>query len=695
MKLKAALFIWIQFYCLNVFSGNETVIDSLAKIKYENPSGCIKRCKELLADPSIKNKYQLFSLAADAFWHIGQLDSALRYYNSSLVNAKVEQSPKHVGLALSNIGYIRMEQAHYNEALDYFLKATEIFKSIKDSTEINITLTYIGQVYYYVEKYDEGIKIYTPLAKHYEKARDYYNACISYEMMGHMYRDMHEGERAEENYLLALKFAELSKNNKRLAQVKFNYADFLIDLKKFEKGEFIMLQAIEDLKRISAFKDIAVAYMQMGDLYHRLKQYSKAKDYLFKAIEIASEADRSYTLLECYESLAQLYEDEGDFKEALMYHKKFKMLTDSVRKAATNKELLDVAEKYETDKKEQENQLLQTQNQLSHETIKQQKTFSYFIIIGLVLTAGLAFFIFRGLKIQRQANVIITQQKNEVEEHRKEILDSIQYAKRIQNTLLAHHDFLDEHLPNNFVLFKPKDIVSGDFYWATLVGSKHTAQGSGYKSTTIDRQLFYLAVCDSTGHGVPGAFMSLLNIGFLNEAINEKNILEPNKVLDYVRQRLTNSVSKEGQKDGFDGILLCIEMPFLESDTEQEPDEDKVLKISYAAAHNAPVLVSNKELIELPKDKMPVGVGERQEGFALHTINLKKSDTLYLYTDGYADQFGGPKGKKFKYKALNDLLISNSGLPLNQQLIALEQAFLNWKGDLEQVDDVCVVGIKF
>lgn len=695
MKLRVALFIWIQCYCLNVLSGNELVIDSLAKIKYENPLGCIKRCKELLISPEVKNKYQIYSLAADAFWHVGQLDSALQYYNHSLLNAKAEHSPKHVGLALSNIGYIRMEQTHYNEALDCFLKATDIFKSINDSTEINITLTYIGQIYYYVEKYEEGIKIYTPLAKHYEKTNDYYNACISYEMMGHMYRDMRENDKAEKNYLLALKFAELSKNNKRLAQVKFNYADFLIDLKKFDKGEFIMLQAIEDLEKISALKDIAVAYMQMGDLYHRLKQYSKAKDYLFKAIEIAKDADRSYTLLECYESLAQLYEDEGNFKEALMHHKKFKVLTDSVNKAATNKELLDVAEKYETDKKDQENQLLLTQNQLSHETIKQQRTFSYFIIVGLILTAGLAFFIFKGLKIQRRANTIITQQKNEVEEHRKEILDSIQYAKRIQNTLLAHHDFLDEHLPNNFVLFKPKDIVSGDFYWATSVASRQNAVGSTGQLPTANCKLFYLAVCDSTGHGVPGAFMSLLNIGFLNEAINEKNILEPNKILDYVRQRLTTSVSKEGQKDGFDGILLCIEMPSSGGGIQPEPDGGGITKVTYAAAHNAPVLVSNKELIELPKDKMPVGVGERKEEFTLHSINLKKGDTLYLYTDGYADQFGGPKGKKFKYKALNELLISNSATTLKDQSLKLQMAFEKWKGDLEQVDDVCIVGIRF
>jgi ligand-binding sensor domain-containing protein/serine phosphatase RsbU (regulator of sigma subunit) len=257
----------------------------------------------------------------------------------------------------------------------------------------------------------------------------------------------------------------------------------------------------------------------------------------------------------------------------------------------------------------------------------------------------------------------ISNKKAEIEEKQKEILDSIHYAKRIQNTLLAHQDFLNENIPQNFVYFNPKDIVSGDFYWATKHGNN-----------------FYLAVCDSTGHGVPGAFMSLLNIGFLTEAINEKNISETNLIFEYVRERLISSVSKEGQKDGFDGIIVRF---------NQLTNE-----ITYTAAHNAPILISNNELIELSKDKMPVGIGEKKEQFTCHKIQAKQGDMLYLYTDGYADQFGGPKGKKFKYKPLNELLLALSNKSLNEQKQELENNFKNWKGDLEQVDDVCVIGIR-
>ncbi|MGZ4090006.1 MAG: PP2C family protein-serine/threonine phosphatase, partial [Bacteroidia bacterium] len=192
--------------------------------------------------------------------------------------------------------------------------------------------------------------------------------------------------------------------------------------------------------------------------------------------------------------------------------------------------------------------------------------------------------------------------------------------------------------------------------------------------------LFYLAVCDSTGHGVPGAFMSLLNIGFLSEAIKEKDILDPNEVFNYVRQRLIDSISKEEQKDGFDGILLCV--------------NKTTYKITYAAANNNPVLVTNNNLINLKADNMPVGKGERVAGFNLFEIEAKKGDTIYLFTDGFPDQFGGPKGKKFKYRQLEEILLTNNALPLSEQAVKLNTAFEEWKGNLEQIDDVLIIGIK-
>jgi|GEM_PF-5760593 len=266
---------------------------------------------------------------------------------------------------------------------------------------------------------------------------------------------------------------------------------------------------------------------------------------------------------------------------------------------------------------------------------------------------------------QRTSEVVA--QREELAVKNKEIIDSINYAKRIQNTLLAHKDYLNSHLPEHFIYFEPKDIVSGDFYWAASIDSSTNKK-------------FYFAVCDSTGHGVPGAFMSLLNIGFLSEAVNEKGITKPGAVFDFVRQRLKDNLSREGQRDGFDGVLICM---------EKESRE-----ITYSAANNKPILIRDGNLIELGGDRMPVGMGEKKEYFQTFSFTSQPGDMLYIYTDGFADQFGGPKGKKFKYRHLNEFLLAVNSMPCEMQCEELQKMFHQWKGNLEQVDDVTIVGIK-
>jgi serine phosphatase RsbU (regulator of sigma subunit) len=268
--------------------------------------------------------------------------------------------------------------------------------------------------------------------------------------------------------------------------------------------------------------------------------------------------------------------------------------------------------------------------------------------------------------LRKVAEEKLQESLNEVEEKNKEILDSINYAQRIQKALLASDSVLKKNLPEHFVLFKPKDIVSGDFYWACEAHGK-----------------FYFVVADSTGHGVPGAFMSLLNISFLNEAINEKNIERPNDILAHVRSRLIASLaiegSDEGGNDGMDCILMCLNKN----------------KLEISCAHNPLVMIVNGELTEIAADKIPVGKSvKNEEPFNLHTIDLKKGDSLYAFTDGFADQFGGPNGKKFKYKQLCQTLLVNKDLSLEKQKENLLNLFANWKGNLEQVDDVLIAGIR-
>lgn len=263
----------------------------------------------------------------------------------------------------------------------------------------------------------------------------------------------------------------------------------------------------------------------------------------------------------------------------------------------------------------------------------------------------------------------IENQKDEIEAKNKDITDSINYAKRIQNALLTSDTYLSKYLPSHFVLHKPKDIISGDFYWAA-----HTDTGK-----------VYVVTADCTGHGVPGAFMSLIGASKLNEIILEKKIYNPANILNQLREDIINSLNPEGSKleshDGMDMVICCYDF--------------KNMTLDFACANNPLWIIRGNELIEFKADKMPVGkhYGEKNS-YTLQSVILQKNDIIYSFTDGYADQFGGPIGKKFKYKQLQNVLLTNREKPLNKQKEIMNVLIENWKGSLEQVDDILIVGVK-
>jgi serine phosphatase RsbU (regulator of sigma subunit) len=233
---------------------------------------------------------------------------------------------------------------------------------------------------------------------------------------------------------------------------------------------------------------------------------------------------------------------------------------------------------------------------------------------------------------------------------------------------------MSSNTKNFFILFKPKDIVSGDFYYA-----------QAHKPNGHPNELFYICTADCTGHGVPGALMSMVGISRLNESILEKNIVHPNEILDNVRKGIIDSLNPEGSeeesKDGMDCVLCAYDF--------------RNSRLEFAAANNPLWLVRDKQVVEYKPDKMPVGkYGDDIKPFTLQSVDLKEGDIVYTFTDGFADQFGGPKGKKFKYKQLQDILLENHHLPLDEQKEILNKKFEDWKGNLEQVDDVTIIGIK-
>ncbi len=610
---------------------------------------------------------------ADTYKYEGKYDSA-KYYYAKVVDISWEtKNYNSHAFNATNLGEIYRMEMNFSKALDYYNKALKSAGILNDKWRISYINTSIGECY-------------RELQNDYKKAKEYYYEGIRISEEGH----------DDRNYVFAA--------------VTLVYA--LKDESKFEEAEKIMIKVDEAHKRVRKRYDEALIPEVYGNLYLSEGKLEKAAKYFKIALDSATQMKEENIRISSLGYLCKTYLKLGRVKDIVPYEKEIRQLIKTLTNKAKIKGLSVVIAEYyqktenykeafnmealtlqlndsinnsssmkkfaasEFKAKEEKLRADQTAREAvfkvdqlkKEEELKRQKTIRYSFTIAFILVTISLFFVFKNYREKKMANAelatkneLIERQKEIVEEKQKAIVDSINYAKRIQQTLLAHDNFLQDNLLEHFVLFKPKDIVSGDFYWATL-----------------DENRFYLAVCDSTGHGVPGAFMSLMNINFMNEAINEKKIKKPNEVFNHIRQSLIQNISQDGQKDGMDGILVCFEQG----------------KMNYASANNAPLVISEGKIIELTKDKMPVGMGERVASFSLHELNAKKGDLVYLYTDGFADQFGGEKGKKFKYKQLNELLLSVSQLPMAEQKQKLETVFNQWKGNLEQVDDVCIVGIR-
>lgn len=570
----------------------------------------------------------------------GNISKALEHYSASLKITESIGEKKVSATTINNIAYIYMQQGDITKALDWVQKALRLQKITGDKKGASQSLNNLGNLYH---RKNES-----------QKALAYFEESLKMQI--------ELGDKYGESMCLG------------------NIGDVYIKSGNRKKGAEYILKSLEIRKKLDDPEGIAYSLERVADLMFQEGNYTEALKYGKESFEVAKRSNYAESVRNASRTLYKVYKKLNKDKEALDMHELYFRMYDSLNNEATRKASIKNQLEYEYEKKAAADSVkLADEKKITQMQLTQEKTQRYALYGGLALVIIFSVFMVNRFLITnkqkkiielkeretQQQNTIITEQKHLVEEKQKEILDSINYAKRIQYTLLAHADFLQAHIPDHFVYFNPKDIVSGDFYWAT--------QQDKY---------FYLAVCDSTGHGVPGAFMSLLNIGFLSEAINEKNITDPAEVFNYVRTRLTDSISKEGQKDGFDGVLLRLEI-----------SHQHIISAVYAAANNAPVLVSNNTCTELPKDRMPVGKGEKNESFVQYQVPLQKGDVLYLYTDGFADQFGGPKGKKFKYKALNDLLLSIHQQPPDAQKTQLSNAFNDWRANLEQVDDVLVAGI--
>ncbi len=301
------------------------------------------------------------------------------------------------------------------------------------------------------------------------------------------------------------------------------------------------------------------------------------------------------------------------------------------------------------------------------------QTWWFRIIAVVVIVACVWTYIkWREKSLIEQKHVLestVKQRTAQLVQKQNEILDSINYAQRIQRALLASEELLEKNLNDYFIFYQPKDIVSGDFYWASELPNKQ----------------FALVTADSTGHGVPGAIMSMLNISCLEKSIEVEGLTQPSDILNYTRKRIIETLKKDGSVEGGKDGMDCSVISF----------DFNSKKMSIAGANNPILIVRDGQMLEFKNDKMPVGKHDKDSiPFTQQQVDLQPGDMIYAITDGVYDQFGGPQGKKFKYKHLKDVLLNCASKPLETQKEEFIQIFNDWKGKLEQVDDVTLIGIR-
>lgn len=402
--------------------------------------------------------------------------------------------------------------------------------------------------------------------------------------------------------------------------------------------------------------------------------YAPAVEKLEEALDIANEGAQYGRVVELTAELTEVTENAGKYEDALDYFRMHITALDCVSVQKEQKAIGRMEAQFEYDKlttiqETKHEEALRTERAIAEAEQDRQRLVINAVSIGSGVLLLLLLFIFNRFRITRKQKKVIELQKELVEEKNQEILDSINYAKRIQAAILPPASRLNSVLPEHFILYQPKDIVAGDFYWLEERDGKKL-----------------LAAADCTGHGVPGAMVSVVCVNGLNRSVREHGITKPGEILNKTREIVLSEFEKseEEVRDGMDISLIAFRQ------------EGKKVLVDFAGANNTLWIIraGQQKIEELRGDKQPIGKYTNQQPFNTHQTVLEKGDSMYLFTDGLVDQFGGPKGKKFKRKQLQELLISNVSLPLQEQKELIASSFTNWKGSLEQVDDVCIIGVR-
>lgn len=683
---KKYFLILFLFSCLSLFSQEDSIVFYFNKgtnLPTEKLASFRKQLSNMdslaihrIAGKIItrENKTTFYHTIGRGYYDNDNYDNARNYYSKALELAKLTLDKRLIAKELSALGNIYRLQDKNTIALNLLFQATSLFKELDASRDVAFNLSLIGDINRCIDQPKDALKYLNEALAICIKNNYLKEEAFCYSALGAVYKELKRYDRGLNNYEQGLKIAQSLKDTSRIVDFLYSIGDILTDQDR-TKEALVYLQRAMEYDRISKNQyNLAQCYSGMAKVYLKQKDYKKSVEFGLKSFELGKIMTAPGICSDATAIVYKAYFEAGDYKNAFIYLKLQTDLRDSTTNLSQLKQQAQLELNFVNAFKEKQDSIIRAEKQRQRDLVqaaksRQQEALVIAGVVAVITAVLIIIIIFRSYQKEKNSKQIIKQQKTIVEQKNKEILDSINYAKKIQEAIIPSSIEMNNVFPQHFVLLLPRDIVSGDFYW---IGSK--------------LNFVFVAVADCTGHGVPGGFMSMLGTALLNEIINEKEIYEPADILDLLKFKiimaLRQSENVNEAKDGMD-IALC-------------RIDKKTNELTFAGANNSIHLLRKDKLIELKGDKQPIGISHfnTTQQFIQQSVSLQKEDIIFLFTDGYPDQFGGPLGKKFKYKQLEELLLSIHQREMNEQLEILEEVHRDWKGDLDQVDDICILGIK-
>lgn len=593
-------------------------------------------------------------------------DASLMYYKKA-VEIELRMNDESLAGSYNNIGNCYLNKNMNEEALDYFKRSYALLQNKSDDYSLVYCYQGLGNVYTNLEQYELAHGYLLKAMEVAKRAEMTYELMDSYGMVAESYSNLKDFTNAFKYKSLQTELKDTIHNTDNRNSIVEMQTRFETEAKE---KEIVLLKNEQEINNlaiekqrifiISAVAGLAALLIITLLIYNRNRVKQKLNDQLEKLSIVARSTDNIVIIMDA-EGKVEWANESFERLNGISIEDLKRKKGETIFEISNNPSIREhfnkaVAEKrsvvYESENRNVEGELLWEQSMLTP-VFNKNNVLQRMIIVDTNIT-------------QRKLDEQIIQEKN------KDIIDSINYAKRIQNAILPSPEARQQLFPDSFILFKPRDIVSGDFYWY--------AEAEGKK---------IMAAVDCTGHGVPGAFMSMIGNAFLNEIVNKRGITEPGSILSELRHLVISTLKQsagEGEnKDGMDISLIVY--------------DPKTNQLQYAGANN-PLWIcteenGEKKFVTVKPDKRPIGYFQgRGLPFTNNVVEFKKGDSFYLFTDGFADQFGGPSGKKFKYKQLQEELLGMQDKTMEQQKEILDSKFELWKGNLEQVDDMLIIGLK-